>query len=134
MQAARKEFEEQGVNIVIVSFAEPERLRRYQRVHAWPFTLLADPRREAYSHFGFKPLTWRRVFSWPAMRVYAHLLWRGRKIESYGRDDYFQSGGNLLIDGEGRLHFVHHSRDPADRPKVSQLLEEARKARSQERS
>ena len=129
MQSAQKEFEEQGVSIVVISFAEPERLSHYQRVHAWPFTLLADPQREAYAHFGFKLLTWYRVFSWETVKMYAHLLWQGRKIERYGRDDYFQSGGDLLIDREGRLYFVHHSRDPADRPGVSQLLEEVRKAR-----
>ena len=131
MQSAQKEFEEQGVNTVVVSFADPERLSHYQRLHAWPFTLLADPKREAYSHFGFKLLTWHRVFSWATVKVYARLLWRGRKIERYGRDDHFQSGGDLLIDHEGRLYFAHHSRDPADRPGVSQLLEEVRKARRQ---
>ena len=131
MQSALKEFEEHGVSIVVISFADPERLSHYQGVHAWPFTLLADPQREAYSHFGFKLLTWDRVFSWATVKVYAHLLWRGRKIERYGRDDYFQSGGDLLIDREGRLYFAHHSRGPADRPEVGQLLEEVRKARRQ---
>jgi len=41
VQSALKEFEEQGVSIVVISFADPERLSHYQGVHAWPFTLLA---------------------------------------------------------------------------------------------
>ena len=131
MQSAQKEFEEHGVGIVVVSFAKPERLSHCQRVQAWPFTLLADPQCGAYSRFGFQRLAWYRLFSWATVKVYARLLLRGRRIEFYGWDDYFQSGGDLLIDRDGRLHFVYHSCDPVDRPGVSQLLEEVRKAKSE---
>jgi hypothetical protein len=131
VQSAKQELEKQGAAIVVVSFAEPDRLTRYQRIHPWPFTLLADPDREAYSHFGLERLPWYRVFSLATLKLYAHLLWRGRKMESYGRDDYFQAGGDFLLDREGRLLFAYHSHDPADRPGVDRLLDELSKARNQ---
>lgn len=131
MRSARQELEKQGAAVVVVSFAEPERLAHYQRIHRWPFILLADPNREAYYHFGLKRLPWYRVFSLPTLKLYAHLLRRGRKLESYGRDDYFQAGGDFLLDREGRLLFAYHSHDPADRPGVDLLLDELSKAKNQ---
>lgn len=129
MQLAKDELEQGGVAIVIVSFAAPERLSYYQRVHQWPFTLLADPSREAYGHFGLTRLPWYRVFSMPTLKLYLHLLRRGRKMENYGRDDYFQAGGDFLLDREGRVLFSYHSHGPADRPPVSRLLDEVERAR-----
>ena len=42
--------------IVVISFAEPERLAPYQEHHHWPFVMLADPKRIAYQAFALKPL------------------------------------------------------------------------------
>lgn len=131
MQAAKQELEKQGAAIVVVSFAEPERLAHYQRIHQWPFVVLADPDRAAYSHLGLERLPWFRVFSLATFKLYFHLLWRGRKMENYGRDDYFQTGGDFLLDREGRLLFSYHSHDPADRPPVRRLLAEVERARSE---
>ncbi len=114
--------------IVAVSFAAPERLVLYQQIHKWPFVLLADPDRSAYSYFGLKRLPWYRLLSLSTLKLYFHLLRRGRKIENYGKDDYYQAGGDFLIDRSGALLFAHRSQDPADRPSVNKLLEEIDRA------
>ena len=120
-------FDERGVVIAVISFAEPDRLAHYQRVHNWPFVMLADPERKAYGYFGLQRLPWRRVFSLSTLKLYFHLLLKGRKLENYGRDDFYQSGGDFLFDQTGKILFSHRSHDPADRPAVRRLLDEVEK-------
>ncbi|MFQ5929904.1 MAG: SelL-related redox protein [Acidobacteriota bacterium] len=124
VQSEKRKLEERGVAVVVVSFAEPGRLAIYQQHHQWPFVLLADPDRTAYHYFSLKRLPWFRVFSPSTLRLYFRLLRKGRKIQNYGKDDYYQAGGDFLLDREGTLVFVHRSRDPSDRPSIKRLLEE----------
>jgi len=45
------------------------------------------------------------------------------KQEHYDGADIFQSGGDFLLDCDGKVLFAHRSKDPADRPTVEALLE-----------
>jgi hypothetical protein len=123
VKATRDEFEARGVSIVVVSFAEPERLVRYEAQHQWPFVMLADPTRIAYDAFALKRLSWFQVFSLATVKLYWRLRREGKKREDYGRDDIYQGGGDFLLDRDGNLLFAHRSRDPADRPAAAKLLE-----------
>ena len=116
------EFERRGIRILVVSFSARELLVEYQKLHQWPFVVLADPERKAYRYFELVRLPWYRVFSPTTLRLYVRLLLKGRKLEDYGREDYRQSGGDFLVDSAGRTVFAHRSRDPADRPPVNALL------------
>ena len=117
--------------IAVVSFAEPERLAVYQERHEWPFLVLADPAREAYRRFELRRLPWYRVFSPATLRMYFELLRRGRKIQTYGKDDYSQSGGDFILDREGQLLWAYRSHDPSDRPSATRLLEEVERIKAQ---
>ena len=123
MKSLKDEFDRRGVAIVVISFAEPERLAPYQEHHHWPFVMLADPKRIAYQAFALKRLSWFRVFSPSTLWLYLRLLREGKKFQSYGKDDYYQAGGDFLIDREGNILFAHRSQDPADRPSIEKLLE-----------
>jgi peroxiredoxin len=123
VKSLKDEFDRRGVAIVVISFAEPERLAPYQEHHHWPFVMLADPKRIAYQAFALKRLSWFRVFSPSTLWLYLRLLREGKKLQSYGKDDYYQAGGDFLIDREGNILFAHRSQDPADRPSIEKLLE-----------
>jgi hypothetical protein len=123
VQSVKSEFARHGVSIIVISFAESERLAPYQEHHRWPFVLLADPKRTAYQAFALKRLSWFRVFAPSTLRFYFRLLREGQKLQSYGKDDYYQGGGDFLVDREGNILFAHRSEDPADRPEVGELLE-----------
>jgi peroxiredoxin len=123
VKAFKDEFDRRGVGIVVISFAEPERLAPYQEYHHWPFVILADPKRIAYQAFALKPLSLLRVFSPSTLRFYIRLLREGKKLRSNGRDDYYQAGGDFLIDRQGKILFAHRSQNPADRPPIEKLLE-----------
>ena len=123
MKATKDQFEARGVSIVVVSFAEPDRLVHYQEHHKWPFIMLADPKRNAYGTFALQRLSWLQVFSPATLKLYWRLRREGKKRTDYGKDDIYQSGGDFLIDRDGNLLYAHRSRDPADRPAATKLLE-----------
>ncbi len=85
--------------------------------------MLADPKRTAYQAFALKRLSLLRVFSLSTLRLYFRLLREGKKLQNYGKDDYYQAGGDFLVDRKGNILFAHRSQDPADRPPVEKLLE-----------
>ncbi len=130
MKESKSEFDRREVAVIVVSFAEPAKLIRYQELHRWPFTILADPERKAYRAFDLKRLSWFRVFSPAALLLYAKLLRKGMKQDPYGGEDLYQSGGDFLLDGKGDILFAHRSQDPADRPAPAKLLEEIDRLRS----
>ena len=55
--------------------------------------------------------------------LYVRLLREGKKSQNYGKDDYYQAGGDFLVNREGHVLFAHRSRDPADRPALEKLFE-----------
>ena len=73
--------------------------------------------------FALKRLSWFQVFSLPTLRLYFRLLREGKKFQNYGKDDYYQAGGDFLVDRKGNILFAHRSQDPADRPPIEKLLE-----------
>jgi peroxiredoxin len=122
VRSFKKEFDRRGVPIFVISFAEPDRLAPYQEHHRWPFEILADPKRIAYQAFALKRLSLSRVFSPSTIKLYFQLLREGKKLQNYGRDDYYQAGGDFLIDRDGNILFAHRSQNPADRPAIEKLL------------
>jgi peroxiredoxin len=130
VQALEAEFNRRGVSIIVISFAEPARLLRYQDHHQWPFTILADPQRIAYEAFSLPRLSWWHVFSPRTLVLYSKLLWKGKRHRDYGKEDLQQAGGDFLIDRAGNILFAHRSREPSDRPAAETLLEEVKKVKS----
>jgi peroxiredoxin len=131
VEKQKAQFDQRGASIVVVSFAEPAKLASYHERHPWPFTILSDLARDGYREFALKRLSWWRVFSPATLMLYWRLRRSGAKAEAYGeKDDIYQSGGDFILDHDGRLLFAHRSREPADRPAVSRLLETIDEAES----
>jgi len=49
---------------------------------------------------------------------------RGIRQERYEGADIFQSGGDFLLDRDGNVRYAHRSKDPTDRPTVTELLQQ----------
>lgn len=103
-------------------------MRGYQERLQWPFLILADPTRQVYGEFRLARLPWYRLYDWRTLKTYARLLWKGRHLQDFGKDDIFQAGGDFLVDAEGRILFAHRSHDPADRPSLAALREAIQRA------
>jgi len=130
VSAHKSEFDRRGVRLLGVSFEEPSKLLDYQERHRWPFPVLADPERKAYQSFALPKLKLWRVFSPSTLKFYRQLIRRGIKRERYDGADIFQSGGDFLLDRDGKILFSHRSKDPADRPTVAELLQQIDRLRS----
>jgi peroxiredoxin len=126
----KSEFDRRGVRILVVSFVDPSKLVAYEERHRWPFPVLADPERNAYRTFALPKLNLWRVFSLSTLKLYWQVMRRGMRQERYGGADIFQSGGDFLLDRDGNLLYTHRSKDPADRPTVTMLLQKIDQLRS----
>ena len=115
------------MKVVVVSFATPTSLAAYrERFGFEDAVMLSDEHRVAYAAFGFDRASAARV--WLDPRVwwrYAGLLARGRRLER-PEDDTLQLGGDVLVDGGGRIRWIHRSEGPEDRPTLAQLIDARR--------
>jgi hypothetical protein len=112
-----------GAQVVVVSFAAPALLRLYRREQGLDEILLfSDEDRAAYAAFGFGRAGVGRVWLDPRVwRAYAALLARGRRTRS-AQGDTLQLGGDVLVDAEGIVTWIHRSQGPEDRPSITEVL------------
>jgi hypothetical protein len=121
VSAEREWFAARGIDIAVVSFATPERLRPYQEIKQWPFPIYGDPNRTVYSAFALERLSWWKLFGPRVVVKYLKLLWKGGKLQRTHGDDVAQGGGDFLVKPTGELLYQFRSDDPADRPSIETL-------------
>jgi peroxiredoxin len=120
--AVRDHLERFGdAEIVIVTFAAPERLAA-QRAHLdVPFTIVADTERSLYRALGAERASTRQVWSIGTMRMYVRLLRSGRRLQR-ATEDIRQLGADAVIGRDGRLRYVSLPPSPDARPPVTELI------------
>ncbi|CAN5565361.1 hypothetical protein BH20ACT18_BH20ACT18_01560 [soil metagenome] len=117
-------MDELEATVACITFAEPRLLRGFERKMELPYPIYGDPERAAYRAFGFPRASNARVWLDPrVLRRYASLLLRGRRPGGAPRQDELQLGGDVVLDGEGRVAWVYRSKGPEDRPSVERLRE-----------
>lgn len=108
--------------MVGLAFAEPRRLREFRDVLEADVPLHTDPTRAVYDAFGFARGSVRSV--WLDPRVwwrYVKLLSSGMRLERT-EEDTLQMAGDAVVDGTGRLTWIHRSTGPDDRPSVAEVV------------
>ncbi len=113
--------------MVAIGFATPERLRRLAEDVGVPFPMLHGPEYQAYRAFSLQQGTLREVYGLRTAWAYLKLIVRKRRF-TRTQTDRLQLGGDFIIDGQGIVRLAYRSRDPADRPPVSRLLDALREA------
>jgi hypothetical protein len=109
-----------GATVLTITQSKPESLRTITS----PFEILCDPDRQAFHYFGLERGRFGMFFRLHVLWYYIRSLLRGfipRRVEP--GEDALQLGGDFVISADRRLIFAHPSRDPADRPSVSALIE-----------
>lgn len=121
-----EEFERIGAEIIVVSFAEPQRLRKYLQARPWPFPVRTDPNLVLHRLFGLDRAGWLQLLRPRVILRYLWLIARGNRPQM-AQEDVHQLGGDFVLDTAGRVVYEYRSRDPADRPDVAALLDAVRR-------
>jgi peroxiredoxin len=108
-------------NVVIISFGSPYSAQLWKQETQSQFTLLLDPERDAYRAYGLER---SMLWSWGlnTFLTYSRLMLSGRKWRGI-QGDSGQLGGDFIVNANGIIRLAYYSRDPSDRPSVSQLLD-----------
>lgn len=111
------------VDLVIVTFTEPENLRSYQKRHKLTSTsFILDPGRSAYRAFGLERGAVTRIWGLRAAKRYLEIF-RDDGFSRPGRptEDTLQLGGDFIIDPEGTLIYGFWGEGPDDRPSAESI-------------
>ena len=114
-------FESSRARAVIITFGGQSLARAWLKETGVPFELWLDPQRAAYRAFGLERSL---VRAWGPRTIWAYmrLMVQGRPWRGI-QGDSSQLGGDFVVDTGGMIRFAYRSRDPADRPSVTSLLD-----------
>ena len=122
MIAVRDHLERFGdAEIVVVTFAAPERLAAHREHLRVPFTIVTDGDRRLYALLGAARGTRHQVWSFGTLRMYARLLRSGRRLQR-PTEDVAQLGADAVVGRDGRLRYLSLPATPDARPPVSELI------------
>ncbi|MBX6765485.1 MAG: redoxin domain-containing protein [Rubrobacteraceae bacterium] len=122
MRGGRREFEERGARVVLVSMAAPPQTAEFCEKMDLSFECLCDPEQHAYRAFGLRrgdilevagPRNWGS-----GIRA---MLEGHRQGPTAG--DPMQLPGAFVFDASGRLRLAHYASASADNPPNEALLE-----------
>lgn len=121
MRQYRGDLSSWGTNVVVVSFEQQQIAAAYVEETNFPWPVLLDPDRVLYRAYSLERGGAWRVLGIDSWWTYIKLIIRGRRVKR-PTDDIYQLGGNVLIGPDGTIRFYHASRNPADRPRVEDIL------------
>jgi len=110
------------LDVAIISPGEPEPLERIGRELGLTVPLLSDPTWSTYRVFGFGRASARTLLLSP------RTWWAGFRAVLKGRpprrptEDYAELGGDVLLGPDGRVAWIHRSRNAADRARPAEVL------------
>lgn len=91
------------------------------RAHKFPFVFLLDPKRDVYKLYQMLRPEKGAIVNWRTILAYVRLRLAGYPKYPHG-SDVRQMGGDVIIDAQGIIRLIHHSRYPEDRPKVLEMM------------
>ena len=123
MQQHESEFSALDVRIAVVTFDRRRLAQAYVESTGCAWPVLVDEDRALYHAYGMLRGRWQDIMGLRTWWAYAQELRQGRLPNLPARStDTFQLGGDVLIDPDGRVGFVHVGSGPGDRPSIESLL------------
>jgi hypothetical protein len=124
--AVRDRIAEFGeARVVVVTFTAPDHLAAYREHLGLSFDVVTDVERQLYSLLGAERGTSRQVWSAGTLRMYARLLWQGRRLRR-PTEDIRQLGADAVVDAAGTLVYLSLPTSPDARPPVQELIDASR--------
>ncbi len=107
--------------MIVLTFQGGLLAQQYAKEELPGFTVLVDREREVYRRYGMLTGGLWDIWGWNTIRAYVGLLLKGRRLR-LPHVDTTQLGGDVIVDPDGVIRFFQRSKNPADRPPVSELL------------
>jgi peroxiredoxin len=126
LRGQQRVLDELGATVLVVSFEPPEQAAHLARSMGLPYSILSDPKRQAYRAFGLGQGERERLWSWETAGAYLRGLRHGY-LPRRPAGDVAQLGADFVLDREGRVVFAYRGRSPADRPAVATVIDAVRR-------
>ena len=118
--STKADVETRNTRITIISFGTPILAQKWIEETRSSFQFLIDPDKKAYQAFGLE-YSLLRSWSPKIWLAYARLMVQGQKWRGV-QGDSGQLGGDFIIDHQGIFRMAYCSHDPADRPKIAEII------------
>ena len=115
--------------VVVISFARPDHLKRFAEHLGYPYVWLADPERNSYQSLGLGRGGLRAIAPPRAIWGYIRFALQG-KIWHPEQLDLAQMGGDFVFDRYGNLTLGYLGTASDDRPSVHVVMSAFRRAAS----
>ena len=108
-----------GLNVVLVSFYNPEAAKQWMQNANTNFPMYIDSKSDTYDMLGFHP-----TFSLGLKTVFKGigLVLTGRSPKNIPGERPTQMGGDMITDKDGKILYLYRSVTPDDRPSVRNIL------------
>ena len=125
LAASKPEFEDKGLNLVLVTQGTPEAAKKFCAERAPGLTCLADPDRVAYRAYGLGRVSLLQSVLSPRVMKSNKRLEREKgwkpELPPAGQDA-LQMSGTFVIGADGRIRLPYYYDDIADHPPLELLL------------
>ena len=125
LRQQQERLDELKIKVKIIAFDDQLMARAYAEQTNLPWPILLDLKRELYSAYSMEKGSWWDLYNPVSIVRYIGLILRGKNIGKPS-SDWYQMGGDVLIDPRGIVRLHHVSSNPHDRPSVADILKAGR--------
>lgn len=126
--AGQAALEARSTRVAVVAFGSVEGARLWLQQTGCTFDMLLDPQRKIYRSFGLGS-SFAKVMKFGCLLQYSEYGAAGRDFPDFPPhllEDIYQLGGDFLLDAAGKVLLSHPSKNPLDRPSVTDILQVAK--------
>ncbi|MED6294476.1 hypothetical protein CHARACLAT_021413 [Characodon lateralis] len=120
-------LEARSVQVMVVSFGNVEGAQLWLEGTGCTFKMLMDSQRKVYRSLGLGS-SFSKVLKFGCLMQFSEYSIANRDFPDVPHrllEDIYQLGGDVLLDEMGKVLFSHPSKDPLDRPSLTDVLQAA---------
>jgi len=123
----REEFERRGATVLAVGQGTGAEAAEVAREEGVAIPVLGDPGKAAYRALGLERAGWWGLLVQPMIENLLEAVDALRRASlrwsASPRSDVRQLGGVMIVDGQGRIRYLHRAKSAQDNPPTARLLE-----------